>query len=390
VVAADNRVYAYYFRPTVSPEGTQATVGSKAFIGGNRMGAWTEEDKQRFAKIEADEVVVCMDAATGMTMWKRAFIKDGFNLTPQAKNGPFNTPCVARGKVYAQGTRGQVFCLDAATGGLVWRRDFGDKSNLVTFALQEADGVVLVAGHERSRALDAETGREAWGPGPFITKARGTGEPGPVRWIHQGTAYFVSQSRCVRASDGRECWTVPGHGAFTTVSGDYLVVGGIGRGLAKLNLKPGDPPPCIACYRMTPTAAEKIWELTPNITGFHFSGPVAYQGHVYGSSSCEGRGPDIQFCVELATGKVKATIEGRADDYYGWLAQDGMIFHYKKMGFYKADPQDFRLLPGRLPFVSEDCITPLLVDGRLFFRSNGGHLVCYDLRQPQQGQPPTR
>jgi hypothetical protein len=34
----------------------------------------------------------------------------------------------------------------------------------------------------------------------------------------------------------------------------------------------------------------------------------------------------------------------------------------------------------RFPFAGEESFTPTLVDGRLFHRSNGGFLTCFDLR----------
>ena len=379
-VVADGRLCQYYFRPTVRED--SPVIG----VVGGRAGAWTEEDKKRYCRAGADEVVVCVDAATGLTTWKQAFIDEGVNLTGDAKGGPFNTPCISGGRIYVQGTRGQVYCLEAETGEPIWKHDFDAEKAVLTFALQEADGVVLVGGPDRRAcyALDAETGEVRWGPGPMSCSGRGGGVVGPVRWVHGGTAYFVSTLRCVEAKTGRLRWTVPGGygGCNATVSGDYLVV--LGTGQAK---GPDDEyRPCLACFRMSPDKVEKVWEQTPDLTGWWASAPVIYRGHVYGSSLCytsDNKPIHQQFCVEMATGK-RLVLRERADEYCGWLAQDGRLFRPGHMTWYNADPADFRRLgDAKIPLSSEECITPTLVDGRLFFRSNGGFMTCYDLRHPK-------
>jgi outer membrane protein assembly factor BamB len=280
--------------------------------------------------------------------------------------------------------------LDSSTGALVWRHEFPKAKNFspITFAVQEADGVVLVSGpYRRAYGLDAHTGERLWGPGPMSASTRGSGTVGPVRWRYEDKWYFVSQNQCVEARTGKLCWRLPRNGCMATISGNYLItMGRLPRGY-----KEGDPVPGLACYRITPEKAELVWDLgEKRITGYWSSGPVVYRGHVYGSSLLDIKDNkyglqrvDAQYCVELATGDVVGRIGARGDDYSGWLAQDGRVYRPNNMALYRAEPADFRQFDNQANPLSVhgECLTPTLVDGRLFVRCNAGFLTCLDLRK---------
>lgn len=73
--------------------------------------------------VDNKETVRALDAATGADQWKAPLDdshKDGFGT------GPRCTPIidVGGGKVYAQSTKGELQCLNAADGKLVWRKNF--------------------------------------------------------------------------------------------------------------------------------------------------------------------------------------------------------------------------------------------------------------------------
>src|SRR5438477_863583 len=74
-----------------------------------------------FHRVGGEEVVECLDAATGKPRWKAA--------TPTAYvdsfgkgNGPRSTPLIAGGKVYTLGADGLLQCLSLADGKRVWQR----------------------------------------------------------------------------------------------------------------------------------------------------------------------------------------------------------------------------------------------------------------------------
>ena len=118
----------------------------------------------------AGEFVVAIDAASGKPLWKvrsgDLFLNDSYG------NGPRATPTINEGHIYALGGRGDLLCLDAATGKTVWALDlvkkFGGKVPEYGFSASPAIfGKLLVVdvGAEKGRslaALDKATGEVLW------------------------------------------------------------------------------------------------------------------------------------------------------------------------------------------------------------------------------------
>src|ERR1700722_11455019 len=76
-----------------------------------------------------NERVVCRDAANGKIIWEHAYdcpYRIGYPAGPRA------TPVVAGGRVYTLGAMGDLLCLNAKTGQVIWERHF-----LKDFALDE-------------------------------------------------------------------------------------------------------------------------------------------------------------------------------------------------------------------------------------------------------------
>lgn len=73
-----------------------------------------------------DEVIVCLDPATGKTRWEHKYPvarlpkQETFRGAPV---GPQATPAVADGRVFLVGYAGVLTCLAADTGKVVWTRD---------------------------------------------------------------------------------------------------------------------------------------------------------------------------------------------------------------------------------------------------------------------------
>src|SRR5262245_3295334 len=115
------------------------------------------------------EVVVCLDAATGRTLWSH---KDATRHEDvQGGAGPRATPTFADGRIFALGATGILNCLDAATGERKWSRDITadaevrvpmwgfSSSPLVVGNLV----IVFAGGGEKTlRAYRADTGKPAW------------------------------------------------------------------------------------------------------------------------------------------------------------------------------------------------------------------------------------
>ncbi len=119
-----NRIYLFYFRPT----GNVYDTSKYNYILENcdttryEYHPWVD-----FWKLDADDIVVCIDIYTGKTIWKKVFEKKGlYNPYDYTKGGVGSYNIVAGdGKVYATGSTGRVYCLDAMTGEVEWENHVG-------------------------------------------------------------------------------------------------------------------------------------------------------------------------------------------------------------------------------------------------------------------------
>lgn len=123
-------------------------------------------------KPRARERVHCFDEKTGTTLWTHVYdvAYEDWAFDPTQEIGPVATPIVRDGKVYTQGRVGHLFCLDARTGDVLWRRQL-DKDYQVKFApgapspLIDGDLLILFIGGKPGAclvALHKDTGKEVW------------------------------------------------------------------------------------------------------------------------------------------------------------------------------------------------------------------------------------
>jgi outer membrane protein assembly factor BamB len=120
-------------------------------------------------KQDANEVALCLDAASGKTVWS-TILNSAPEVTGGAKShpGPRSTPTVKNGKVYLIGAGGKLNCLDAKTGKLIWKNEsftevpvfFAAMSPLVT----EGKCIAHLNGKENGTvvAFNADNGEIVW------------------------------------------------------------------------------------------------------------------------------------------------------------------------------------------------------------------------------------
>jgi len=71
-----------------------------------------------------EEVVICLDAGTGKTLWEYAYSHSAPTKSMKEFGpGPHSTPLVAGDQVYAVGVTGLVHCLNKKSGQLAWSHD---------------------------------------------------------------------------------------------------------------------------------------------------------------------------------------------------------------------------------------------------------------------------
>src|SRR5262249_17330410 len=80
-------------------------------------------------KVPGVERILCLRATDGELLWKHEYAVI-YEISYPA--GPRATPAVDSGKVYTLGAEGNLFCLDAAKGTVLWSKDFKKDYNAPT------------------------------------------------------------------------------------------------------------------------------------------------------------------------------------------------------------------------------------------------------------------
>ena len=168
------------------------------------------------------EVVVGLDPGTGATRWEHAYeahlAHNGYvDIWMNASGpGPYSTPLLTGGTVFAVGIDGRLHALDAATGALRWSQDLVDLFDLTTYnafassPLAFGDTVILPLGGsgEGVVAFERDTGAVVWHSDRF---AVAPGSPVQIEVDGQTQMVVVGQQELVGLDpeDGRMLWRHP-------------------------------------------------------------------------------------------------------------------------------------------------------------------------------------
>ena len=119
--------------------------------------------------IEGKERLLCLDARTGAPNWEHSY-ESAYRI--DYPGGPRTTPLVHQGKVFTLGAMGDLRCLDAKSGNLVWSRQFLRDFNLenpplwgwAAHPIIVGSNLICTVGGEGSGvvAFDHATGTESW------------------------------------------------------------------------------------------------------------------------------------------------------------------------------------------------------------------------------------
>jgi len=126
----------------------------------------------RLEKPRAWERIQCFKESTGKLLWSYAseLVYPEWAFIPEHGGGPAATPIVEDGKIYSLGRSGQVDCLDARNGKVIWERQLGNEYEVGLLQcraspLIEGNLLILFAGAKPGAcviALDKKTGKEVW------------------------------------------------------------------------------------------------------------------------------------------------------------------------------------------------------------------------------------
>ena len=254
-----------------------------------------------------DEVAVALEAASGKTIWERAYPAP-FSAEYDMSHGPgpHATPLVAGERVFTAGSTGKLSALDAASGRLLWQKDLiaglggtlrvnGYASSPIAFgetviaqvggpghalvAFRQADGAIVWQRHDFGNSasspllisLDGQAQLVAFLASEVVGLDPATGD---LLWSHPCPAeYGLNVSLPLWGEDG-----------VLFLSSSY---GNASRAL-KLARKAGA------------TEVVELW--STNRMRLQFSNAVRLAGRIYGSSGDFGPAPFT--ALDLATGTI--------------------------------------------------------------------------------------
>jgi outer membrane protein assembly factor BamB len=118
--------------------------------------------------VPGTERLLCLDEKTGRLLWKHEY---ACTYQISYANGPRATPLVHEGRVYSLGAMGNLLCLDAVKGDVIWSKDFVADCKapvpgwgFAAHPLLDGDKLIcLVGGPDHIVvAFDKNTGKELW------------------------------------------------------------------------------------------------------------------------------------------------------------------------------------------------------------------------------------
>lgn len=241
-------------------------------------------------ELKGAERVLCLDAATGKLLWEHKYDRT-YNIA--YPGGPRCTPAVDSGRVYALGAEGDLWCLEADSGRVVWSKsltkEYDTETPIWGFAAHPlVDGEMLycIVGGEGSVAVafDKQTGREVW----RALSARTPGYCPPTMIEHAGTKQLLiwhpGALNSLDPRTGEVYWSVPLKPDFgmsiaaPRKHGPHLFASGVRSAAVLLKLDDEKP------------AAEVLWRGKAKTALYSASvTPIIDDGTIYGCDGNTGR-----------------------------------------------------------------------------------------------------
>ena len=328
------------------------------------------------------EMLLAYNSSSGEKLWE---VHVGELLTNGWGDGPRMSPTISNGKIYALGARGNLLCVLAKNGELVWKKslvdDLGGKVpgwGYTESVLVDQEKVICTPGGKDGTiaALDADSGRTIWRTKNFTDGAQYSS---PISIMHQGKKQYVQLVMKnivgIDPGNGSVLWksTWPGKVAVIPTpifsNGHVYVTSGYGVGCKLVKL--GDNYPA------------NVYE--NKVMKNHHGGVIKVGEYLYGYSDGVG-----WVCQDFKTGELiwnekkalgKGAIAYADNRLYCQGEGDGRLIlidasptGWKTHGEFTISPQTKKRNPkGRI------WTHPVICDGKLYLRDQE-YILCYDIK----------
>jgi outer membrane protein assembly factor BamB len=321
------------------------------------------------------EVVAAYDLGTGREVWTQ---KWNAEFRDSTGDGPRATPTYDQGRIYALGATGELRCLDANNGSVIWGKNIlsDNGADNLPWAMAASplivdDKVIVLPGGTSGKSVVAynkNTGAPVW---KVLNDPQAYVSPMLMELAGRRQIVVVTSSRVVGLvpENGKLLWeykwdTNNGINVSQPISvsqNRFFISSGYGKGAALVEVKgSGDN-----------YTATTIWE--NGMMKNKFNSSVLHNGYVYGLD--EG----ILSCLDVNTGERKWK-EGRFG-YGQVLLADGHLIITSDQGelaLVKATPAKYTEVARFEALKGQTWNYPAIAGGRLLVR-NSSEMAAYDI-----------
>jgi outer membrane protein assembly factor BamB len=343
-------------------------IGFSSFVVADGRAYTIEQRRQQ-------EVVAAYDVANGHELWKQGWNAE---FTDSAGDGPRSTPTWDNGRIYALGATGELRCLDAKSGGVLWGKNIlsdNGAANL-SWAMAAAplivdDKVIVLPGGTSGKSVVAynkTSGARVWSS---QNDRQAYVSPMLVNLSGRRQILVVSSSRVMGLApeDGSLLWSVGwdtemGINVSQPIPVDnnrFFISSGYGKGAALVEVSGSG----------RNLSARVLWENIAMKNKFNSS--VLYQGFVYGLD--EG----ILTCLDVNTGERKW--KGGRYGYGQVLLASGHLIISTDSGelaLVKASPAQYSEVARFPALQGKTWNYPAIAGGKLLMR-NASEMVAYNI-----------
>jgi outer membrane protein assembly factor BamB len=271
---------------------------------------------------DPEEIITAINLADGKVVWEQkyqaAFKKNQYAV--EMAKGPHATPLIVGNRLYTLGVTGVLNAWDAATGKLLWTKDFSPSIDTSKLFCGTAASPLLVNGRlvvqvgsdihgGKVLGLDPTTGATQWewtGLGP------GYASPIAIEVERQPQIVALTEGSIIGidGKNGKELWSAPfpdeWHENISTPlwTGTHLIISGTRQGTHAYTL----------AQQNGKWQATETWK-NPDVA-MYMSSPVFGDGLIYAHSS-KKKGQFV--ALDAKTGAVRWVTEGREGEHASLL-----------------------------------------------------------------------
>ena len=373
-----------------------------------------------FHRVGDEEVVLCLDAETGVRRWRFAYptrYRDRYGYS----NGPRATPVIEARRVTTLGAEGMLHCLDIDSGKQFWtrnlQRDFRQPSGffgVTASPLLEGGLLIVNVGAPQADdgacvvAFDKLTGETRWQSGNQWGASYASPMPATIHGQRRILIFAGGESKppsggliCLDPSDGRIDFRFPWRSrTFESVNASTPIVAG-NRVFVTASYKTGG-----ALVEVSEDLAHRAAWTTDKLAS-HFSTVHHRDDHLYGIDGRHANQTAL-VCLEMRTGRQVWRHEPKWQETYRTEGMDrradfgigraallrvgdrflclGETGHLLQL---KLTPDTHEITQRAWLFAAADSWTPPVISRGLlyvvqnkrdFVTGEGPRLLCYSLR----------